>query len=126
MTTDDKGRIWLNFGKETALAIPQQGGVYRIEKTPFLPLADHVIASIYPEPNGTIWFATTDGLIKYNENHKKNYDEKFKTLLRNALAGNQTLINTSSPDHEISLDYKHNTLRFEYAAPFYEQEKKTQ
>ena len=126
MTTDDKGRVWLNFGKETALAIPKEGGGYRIEKTPFLPLADHVIANIFPEANGTIWFATTDGLIKYNENLKKDYDETFKTLLRNVIAGRQALTTIPSGNQQTSLEYKQNTLRFEYAAPFFEQEKKTQ
>ena len=125
MTTDDKGRVWLNFGKETALAIPQEGGGYRIDKTPFLPLADHVISNIFPETNGTIWFATTDGLIKYNENLKKDYNETFTTLLRNVIAGSQALT-TIPGNQETSLQYKQNTLRFEYAAPFFEQEKKTQ
>ncbi len=126
MTTDDKGRVWLNFGKETALALPQKGGGYRVEKTPFLPLVDHVIANIFPEANGTIWFATTDGLIKYNENLKKDYDEPFKTLLRNVIAGKQALHIVSSDNQQTPLDYKQNTLRFEYAAAFFEQEKKTQ
>ena len=56
MVADEKGRVWLNFGMETALAFPLEGGGYRIEKTPFLPIADHVISNIYPEPDGTIWF----------------------------------------------------------------------
>ena len=126
MTADNKGRVWLNFGKETALAFPLKGGGYRVEKTPFLPLIDHVVASIFPEPNGIIWFATTDGLIKYNENLKKDYDETFKTLLRNVIAGRQALNTMSAGNQETSLQYKQNTLRFEYAAPFFEQEKKTQ
>ncbi|HXL55395.1 MAG TPA: two-component regulator propeller domain-containing protein, partial [Chitinophagaceae bacterium] len=116
MTTDNKGRVWLNFGKETALALPQKGGGYHVEKTPFLPLADHVIANIFPEANGTVWFATTDGLIKYNENLKKDYDEPFKTLLRNVIAGKQALPIVSSDNQQTPLDYKQNTLRFEYAA----------
>src|SRR6266496_2451322 len=126
MTTDNKGRVWLNFGKETALALPQKGGGYHVEKTPFLPLVDHVIANIFPEPNGTIWFASTDGLIKYNENLKKDYDEPFKTLLRNVNAGRKILTIAESGNQQTPLDYNQNTLRFEYAAPFFEQEKKTQ
>jgi signal transduction histidine kinase/DNA-binding response OmpR family regulator len=126
MVTDYKGRIWLNFGKETALAIPKQDGSYSVEKTAFLPLDDHVIAGIFPEANGTVWFATTDGLIKYDENLKKNYDQSFKTLLRNVIAGKHQLPVTPSSDQQPSLDYNDNTLRFEYAAPFFEQENKTQ
>lgn len=124
--TDYKERVWLNFGKETALATPKPGGGYLIEKTPFLPIADHVVANIFPEPNGIVWFATTDGLIRYNENLKKDYSEPFTTLLQNIIAEKQALALTLSSSQKKTLPYNQNSLRFDYAAPFFEQEKKTQ
>ena len=69
--------------------------------------------------------SATDALIKYNENLKKDYNETFKTLLRNVIAGRQVQNIIPSENEETSLGYTQNTLRFEYAAPFFEQEEKT-
>jgi len=77
MTADQRGRIWLNFGKETALAIPQADGKYKIEKTPFLPFADRVTYKIYPEENGITWISTNEGLIRFDENLPKKLYPKF-------------------------------------------------
>lgn len=128
MCVDHKGRIWINFGKETSLAIPQPDGKYKIEKTQFLPFADKVTYSIFPEENGIIWFATNEGLIRYDENHKKDYVENFRTVLRKVIAGQNALnaVPDSVNQKQASLSFKNNTLRFEYAAPWFEKENKTQ
>lgn len=123
---DHAGRVWLRFGKETILATPQPGGKYKIDRTPFLPIADRSFSAIYPEENGIVWICTTDGLIRYNETLEKNYALPFKTLLRHVTAGKDIL----NPDpliagkKKVSVSFKNNTLRFEYAAPFFEQEDK--
>ncbi|MCU7549605.1 GAF domain-containing protein [Chitinophagaceae bacterium LB-8] len=129
MVPDNKGRIWICFGKEVALATLKADGKYRMEKTPFLPFADRVISEIYPEDDGTVWFASTDGLIRYDEKIQKDYREQYKTLVRNVMAGQQTLdisSNTNEKGQQPSLNYKNNTFRFEYAAPYFQQEQKTQ
>jgi signal transduction histidine kinase len=128
MITDYKGRIWINFGRETALAIPQAEGKYRVEKIQFLPFTDRVIYRIFPEENGIVWFATNEGLIRYDEKLEKNYDQSYKTLLRYVKAG-QTGLNpdTSAGNQKLSLiSYQNNAMRFEYAAPFFDKENKTQ
>ena len=127
MVEDSSGRVWIRMGKEISVAIPEANGKYSIDKTPFLPIADRTLAQIYPDANGIVWFCTTDGLVRYDENLKKNYGESFKTLLRHITAGQETL-NVSLADNAgngVNIPYKNNTLRFEYAAPFFEQEEKT-
>lgn len=128
MSVDNKGRIWINFGRETSLAIPQPDGKYKMEKTQFLPFADRVTYNIFPEENGIIWFATNEGLIRYDENHKKDYVENFKTVIRKVIAGKNALNAVPDPvnQKQVSLSFKNNTLRFEYAAPWFEKENKTQ
>ena len=128
MTVDQQGRIWINFGKETALAIPLTAGKYKIEKTQFLPFSDRVTYRIFPEENGIIWFATNEGLIRFDETLKKNYDQGFKTILRKITAG-KTALNTSQDSltqKTVNLSFNNNTIRFEYAAPWFEKENKTQ
>ena len=124
---DQSGRVWVRIGKEILVAIPEANGKYSIDKTPFLPIADRTLAQFFPEADGIVWFCTSDGLVRYDENLKKNYGESYKTLLRHITAGQETL-NLSLPDNTgkgVSVPYKNNTLRFEYAAPFFEQEEKT-
>ncbi len=126
---DQKGRVWINFGKETALATLQTDGSFKIEKRPFFPITDRVVGQIIPENDGITWFATTDGLIRYDENIKKNFDEPFSTLIRRVVAGQQHLNTTNTTpgkQQQHPLTFKQNTLRFDYAAPFFEQENKTQ
>ncbi len=124
---EPSGRVWLRFGKETILATPQPNGKYRIDKTPLLPVTDRSLNAIYPEANGIVWLGTTDGLVRYDENREKNYSVPFKNFLRHIAAGKELLnpaINTTD-NGDASIPYKNNTLRFEYAAPFFEQEEKT-
>src|SRR5262249_2620467 len=127
MTTDDKGRIWLNFGRETALATPLTNGKYQIEKTQFLSFTDRVTYKIFPDKNGIIWLATNEGLIRYNESIKKDYNKGFETVLRKIIAGDSALSSIQdSAIKKTSLAFKNNTLRFEYAAPFFDREDKMQ
>ncbi len=127
MVEDQSGRVWIRMGKEILVAVPEANGKYSIDKTPFLPIAGGTISQFYPEANGIIWVCTTDGLVRFDENLKKNYGESYKTLLRHITAGQETL-NLSLSDNAgdgVNIPYKNNTLRFEYAAPFFEQEEKT-
>ncbi|MFC0773662.1 GAF domain-containing protein [Terrimonas alba] len=127
MIEDAVGRVWLRFGKETILATPQPDGKYRIDKTPLLPISERTIGKIYPESNGIVWICTTDGLVRYDENLQKNYDQPFKTLLRQITAGNNLLnpVVDNNKTEKMQVAYNSNTLRFEYATPFFEQEDKT-
>ncbi|HKB43672.1 MAG TPA: GAF domain-containing protein, partial [Chitinophagaceae bacterium] len=127
LIADPQGRVWIRFGKETRLAIPKPGGGYRIENTPLNSINELTIQNFYPEKNGIVWICTTDGLIRYDENIEKNNDQSFKTILRH-IEAEKTSLSTDTTDNKksVSISFKNNTLRFEYAAPFFEQEDKTQ
>ena len=126
ITEDKGGRVWLRFGKETIIATPQPNGKYRLDKTALLPIADRSFSSIYPEDNGITWICTTDGLVRFDEKLEKNYNQDFKTILRHVTAGNEVLNPLTGDSTSSSISFKNSTLRFEYAAPFFEQEDKTQ
>jgi signal transduction histidine kinase len=125
---DSKKRLWVNFGKETELATPAVNGKYLLEDTRFLSFIDKSTYHILPEDDGITWFATNDALIRYNEHDDKNTDKPYKILIRYITAG-QTILNTelaSNTNASVSVAYKNNAIRFEYASPFYDQENKTQ
>ena len=127
MTTDHSQRVWIRFGKETVLATPQKGNGYHLSHPPLNTISESTIQYIYPEDNGIVWFATTDGLVRYDESLVEKDDKSFKTVLRHILAGNEHFTPGDSATGKSipSISYKNNTLRFEYAAPFFEQEDKT-
>ncbi|HLX90456.1 MAG TPA: response regulator [Puia sp.] len=127
MAEDQTGRVWIRFGKETAIASKQADGHYKLDRTPLLPIAERTFSQIYPEATGINWICTTDGLVRYDENLKKNYNQPFKTMVRKVEAGNSYMNpDASDSDREkISIAYKHNNLRIEYAGVFFEQEDKT-
>ncbi len=122
MEDDHLGRIWLNFGGESALAIPRPDGKYDIETTQFLPFADNPAVDIYAEENGITWFGNFEALIQYNDNIKKDYDRAFTALIRSATSNGTALeMDELSP----VLQYDQNSILFAFAAPFYDQEDKT-
>lgn len=122
---DNLGRLWLNFGKETGLAIPGDDGSYEILKTPFLPFADDAAVDIYTESNGITWFATFAGLIRYDAAIAKDYSKKFEVIIRSINTEDQILPIESSTFSDQKLKYGNNTLLFKYSSPFYERESNT-
>jgi len=127
MVEDDKGRVWIRFGKELRIAYPKPEGRYRFDNTLLSSINELTIQKIFTEKNGIVWLCTTDGLIRYDENIENNNDKSFKTILRSASAGKNGLTTTINPGAKpVAVSYKDNSLRFEYAAPYFEQEEKTQ
>ena len=127
---DSTGKVWLADGIDRdsvqfIIATPQTNGSYQLDSTSLLPLLDQSAFDLYPDQNGIVWFITTDGLIRYDQKIKRNVDPSYKTLIRSIAADKQKLnpvvIGGNTPPE---IKFNNNSLRFEYAAPFYEQEDK--
>ena len=122
---DSRGRIWLCFGRGVALGVPDGKGSYKFETIPFQPFASSPTTDIFPEENGTVWFATPDGLIKYDREVTKNYNVDFKTLIRRVTTNGDSVLfggtHSSTKRASSQLLPDQNTLRFDFAAPFFDQ-----
>ena len=124
---DHRGDVWLNFGKESAVARRQAEGRFAIEKTPFLRFADAPTIAIYPEDDGVVWFGGADGLVRYDGNVPKDYAQKYSALLRRVLVEEDSIIfaGARDPAQEFAmpqLPYRDNSVRFEFCAAFYQAE----
>ena len=132
MTGDAAGRVWLNLGAESAVATPREDGTYEIDKRPFLRFSDLQVSVIYPEEDagsGT-WFGGVDKLIHYNPAIKKEYTADYPALIRNVTVGEDSLIfggafagrgdRADRPYERAAFSYSDNTVRFQYAAPTYD------
>jgi len=128
-----KGKnIWIHSENRNIQAIPQPDGTFVLNKKPFLRIPNIQVNAIYPDPDGDIiWFASNNGIIGYDTAIKKEYDYDFSTLIRKvvingklAFGGYRTNIDFKSLFPII--DYKDRNLRFEFAAPFFEDEAATE
>ena len=125
---DDRGNLWINFGRESAVLRWQTDSAYEADKTALLRFADSPASVIYPEPNGVIWFGGNESLIRYNPGIAKDYAVDFSALIRRVTVRADSLVygGASVPGMPpLTLRFTENTLRFEYAATAFEQPAET-
>jgi signal transduction histidine kinase/DNA-binding response OmpR family regulator len=137
---EDKNKnTWLHSESGNFQVIPRQeegSRTFVIYKKPFLRIPDVRVNAIYPDPDGIVtWFAGDEGLIRYDTGIKKNYDYDFPTLVRKVLANRNLVFAGYQTEYKIDkdpespfpiFDYRDRNIRFEFAAPFFEAETRTQ
>ena len=127
---DPKGNLWSTSGDETHIQF--RDGSSKVSSTQILlsPVQDKTIWTIYPEPDGRVWFGGTDGVFSYEPGIQKNLAEVPRVLIRNfSIAGDSILfggafsttnhrITTIQPDQlKPHLDYRSNTVTFNFGCP---------
>ena len=127
---DSTGKIWLAAGDAdnsmAVIATPKPGGNYQLDSTSLLPIIGMAPGS-YPDINDIVWFISPDGIIRYDQRIKENVDQPYRTVISHVTAEKQNLDPDQIAGNEpFSIKFNNNSLRFEYAAPFYEQEDKVQ
>jgi GAF domain-containing protein/CheY-like chemotaxis protein len=128
---DSTGKLWIGAGTtdniKYLIAKSEPGGNYQLDSTSLLPVINQSISNLYPDKNGIVWLITNDALIRYDQKIKINANPSYKTLIRSVAADKQKLNpNLIAGANFPEIKHNNNSLRFEYAAPFYEQEDKTQ
>ncbi len=129
---DSTGKLWMNTGTadnfKLLIATQKNNGSYDLDSNSLLPIIDHVSANsnIYPDANGIVWFLGNDELIRYDEKIKSKVGESYKVLIRDITADKQELNPGLTAGKSPDIKHNSNSLRFDYAAPFLDQENKTQ
>ena len=129
LVEDAAGNVWANFGRETALFRRRSDGTYAADKTALLRFSDLAVAKILAEPNGVVWFARDDGVIRYDPSVRKNYAADYPALIRRVTVGDGRMLfggalaaGGSAP----RLGAGENALRFEFTAASYDDVRATQ
>jgi DNA-binding response OmpR family regulator/signal transduction histidine kinase len=124
LSEDRAKNIWFQSLFRTYQAIPRPDGTYHIDEKPFLRIPKSTMEITYLDPDGVIvWLATHEGLIRYDTTVKKNYRRDFRVLVRRVLNINsKSVIFDGTGTPMPVFDYKDRNIRFEYAAPFFEDE----
>ncbi|MFZ1292113.1 MAG: ATP-binding protein [Melioribacteraceae bacterium] len=125
ITTEDKfGNIWFEFDRLLHVSKRKEDGSYKTETAPFRRIERQVFMSIYPEEDGIVWYGGSDALIRYDGGVTKNYEADVSALIRRVIAGKDSIIFDGLPiadgETKLPLPFTYNTLRFECAAPSYE------
>ncbi len=131
---DKNGDVWVNFGAETVLAKHQSDGSYVPEVNAFVSLNGYYV--IYPEDDGVTWFGGVEKMVRYDPGVRKDYALDYPVLIRRVATGKNRVIfggalpGVASPEEQFSnsmeksarveLPYEDNALRFEFAAPSYD------
>ncbi|MBL6447133.1 hypothetical protein JMN32_12495 [Fulvivirga sp. 29W222] len=119
------------------------GDEYLRETTPFKRLPEMEILAIYPEKNGVVWIAGSEGLFRYDSKVKKDYTIPFNTIIRKAAIRDSVIFHGFYPvkvdgsdipgigiiqpeDMQPILTYDDNSITFEYSATSYEVPEKNQ
>jgi len=92
-----------------------------------IPLMSALYA-LHADDEGNLWIGGSEGLFKYSpKEDTKNYDQPFSCFVRGVKTQNDSLIAASSnePKSSPELGYSLNSLIFEFAAPFFDQEERT-
>jgi len=148
LMAQDDSTIWINCFNESKEWIERvkknNSGTYNRDTIAFKRLEIKSLQAIYPDKDGIVWFGTSDALYSYDTKFVRNYYEKYYCLIRKITVGEDSVIfhgNYYKPiDNEIGyvvsteqpkelilkFPYKENSLTFEFAAPYFEAEEKTE
>lgn len=121
------GQVWYESmnGKKYLLKRDSVGKFTKYDTpsavTPYLSMVE------FMDEEGISWFGSPKGLVRYDPKKDNQTDKEFFTLIRRIETKTDTLsLIASGRDKSLSaVGMKDNSYRFEFAAPYYEDEKKT-
>jgi serine phosphatase RsbU (regulator of sigma subunit) len=140
---EDQERIWINIDNEIEF-IPKKRTDTIISR-PFKGIDMGQVNYMYPDANMVCWFAADDGLIRFEPDYKKDFNQDFNAFIRSIIVSKDSVlfsgthfppvIDTDIP-HRISLTqtketvpilpHSLNDFQFRFSAPFFDDEQKIQ
>ncbi|MCD4791890.1 MAG: PAS domain S-box protein [Bacteroidales bacterium] len=130
---DEMKNLWFSDDKSFGVFLYQSENNYRIFRSPFFKFNSTIYSTCVIDSCNVI-LGKENGFIHYDPTFKKDYEQDFNILIRKIeLLENDSLIyggkELETFDKEIplkTLSFEENSLRFTYAAAFYENIDKTQ
>jgi len=119
---DQKGNIWVNLGKESAVFLRQPDSSWQLQKGKLARFADDPATAIYPEADGRVWFGTARDVICYSPAEDSENKMPITAIIRRiAIARDSVIYNGAANIAAIPRTFPHryNSIRFDFAAPSY-------
>jgi len=138
---EDPERIWINIDNEIGFFAKNQTDT--IISRPFKGIDMGQVNYMYPDAKMVCWFAADDGLIRFEPNYKKDFNQDFNTFIRRIIVSKDSVLFSgthfsSDIDTEILqrisltqlietvpiLPHSLNDFQFRFSAPFFDDEQK--
>jgi len=124
---DPNGPLYVHLGRETARGIRQADGSYQFDTQLFRRFADFSTAAIYPDDDGVVWFGGGEGIVRYDPRVKKEAATDFTALIRRVVVHERAVTFGGTaigpvPAAVPALPSSDSALRFEFAAPSFDNE----
>ncbi len=121
---DTKDKVWICLDNQIMYADKRNN--YELVKEDFMGVRFGRIQNFY-EHNGTLWIGTADGLMRYKPNNRNKRQEHFKSIIRSFSVGEDRMIYgggmaTLDPINAQSFDYEDRSVKFTFAAPYFNDE----
>ncbi|PZV86328.1 phospho-acceptor domain-containing protein [Algoriphagus aquaeductus] len=127
LTQHQSGIIWMESknGKKYILK-RQEDGTYAKDETPN-SIAPYLSYVDFIDEDSIMWFGNPKGLIRYDPKKDNQTDKQFFTLIRRIETKTDTIpLPFYGRKQDVpAVERKENSYRFEFAAPYFEDEKKT-
>jgi serine phosphatase RsbU (regulator of sigma subunit) len=144
---DSKGNCWMrvksDFYSGIVFFIKEKNKEYRRHDESIKLFPEMTVETIYPDRDGIVWVSGSQGLYVFNNNVQTKSKKSFNALIRKVIIGKDSVIfggsnytfneytqtwvisHTQNKTDNPRIKYKHNSLTFIFAAPFYDNESST-
>ena len=122
------GKIYVTSGRQAAVLTRQADGTYAVDKQLFSRFALDNNGAFYPEKDGVLWIGTSGKLARFDTNRFVRSTAKYSALIRRVTVNQadpkspQQAAGAPAPE----LPATSRSVRFEFAAPSYLNERSTQ
>ena len=123
--TDAAGSLWINAGEETVCYRRDSAGNYQAVRGQFTRFNDEMVAAIYPEADGTVWFGTPSGVICLEPRQTPGALAPFQALIRSVeLADDSTLWHGAAQQPPLAagaaaIPFRRNSMTFTFSTSSY-------
>ncbi|MEP6782330.1 MAG: ATP-binding protein, partial [Acidobacteriota bacterium] len=124
-TQSPDGRIYVTSGRQAAVLTRQADGTYAVDKQLFSRFALDNNGAFYPEKDGVLWIGTGGKLARFDTNRFVRSTAKYSALIRR-ITVNQAEAMSPQVAAPPELPATSRSVRFEFAAPSYLNERSTQ
>jgi signal transduction histidine kinase/DNA-binding response OmpR family regulator/ligand-binding sensor domain-containing protein len=129
---DPSGHVWIESGDDTEIEIGiaelQPDGRFLWNPQPFKGLSDFELYAISFDGDSVAWLGGSDGrLVRFDRRIVEDYAMDTPVLVRRVTTRNDSLLFAGytapgAANRSLTLPYRMNSLRFEFAAPFLDHE----
>jgi len=125
---DENGNIIARNGDHTGIAFRRADGTYSWDEATLKPFGDGVAFALLPDANGVFWIGRSGDLLRWDTRIKAQSADQAAIKFGAMRLGHRPLRGSwyRSPNQDLPFTMGDNTLRTEYALPFFRTPQATQ